>query len=60
MSDYQATPFSGEWNEDLELFLGWFLECMGAVDDRMKAKQFVYYLQASSDANELFEDLPDN
>jgi hypothetical protein len=59
MENYQATPFSGKWNEDPENFLGWFLQCMGAADDDTKARQFVYYLQASSDADEWFEDLPE-
>jgi hypothetical protein len=56
--DYQATPFRGEWNEDPENFLGWFLQCTSAADDEMKARHFVYYLQADSDADEWFEDLP--
>ena len=57
MANYQATPFGGEWNEDPNIFLSWFLECMGVADDKMKARQFVYYLQADSDADEWFEDL---
>jgi hypothetical protein len=60
MTNYQATPFRGEWNEDPKFFLGWFLQCMGAADDNMKAHQFVYYLQAGSDADEWFEDLPED
>jgi hypothetical protein len=59
MENYQATPFNGKWNEDPENFLGWFLQCMGTADDNTKASQFVYYLQASSDADEWFEDLPE-
>jgi hypothetical protein len=54
MTDYQATPFSGEWNEDPEIFLEWFLQCMSTADDNKKACQFVYYLQADSDADEWF------
>ena len=53
MMNYQAIPFGGEWNEDPEN-LG-----MGTVDDKTKACRFVYYLQADSDADEWFEDLPD-
>ena len=56
---YQATPFCGEWNEDLINFLGWFLQCMGAADDNKKARHFMYYLQADSDADEWFEELPE-
>ena len=59
MTVYKATPFSGEWNEDPELFLGWFLECTAAADDKTKARQFIYYLQADSEANEWFEELPE-
>ena len=54
-----SNPFGGEWNEDLENFLGWFLQCTGTVDDKTKACRFVYYLRADSDADEWFEDLPD-
>ena len=57
MANYQAIPFGGEWNEDPNIFLSWFLECMGVADDKTKARQFVYYLQADSDADEWFEDL---
>ena len=57
MTNYQATLFRREWNEDLVSFLGWFLQCMGAADDKTKAHQFVYYLQAYSDADEWFKDL---
>jgi len=59
MEDYQATPFSGEWDEDPKIFLGWFSQCVGAADDKTKARKFVYYLRASSDADEWFEDLPE-
>jgi hypothetical protein len=56
---YQATPFGGEWNEDPGNLLGWFLQCMGTADDELKARHFVYYLRAGSDADEWFEDLPE-
>ena len=59
MTVYKATPFSGEWNKDLELFLGWFLQCTAAADDKTKARQFIYYLQADSEADEWFEELPE-
>jgi hypothetical protein len=59
MTDYQATPFRGEWNEDPVNFLGWFLQCMGTADDKKKAHDFIYYLRAGSDADEWFEDLPE-
>lgn len=54
---YQATPFSGEWNEDPVIFLEWFMQCTIAMDDKTKARHFVYYLRAGSDADEWFEDL---
>ena len=59
MEYYQATPFSGEWDEleDPKLFLEWFLECTGTMDDETKAHHFIYYLQADSNAEEWFEDL---
>ena len=56
---YQATPFGGEWDEDPENLLGWFLQCMGTADDEKKACHFVYYLRAGSDADEWFEELPE-
>ena len=59
MENYLATPFSGEWDEDPKKFLGWFLQCTAAADDVKKAHDFVYYLQAGSNANEWFEDLPE-
>ena len=59
MAYYQATPFCWEWNEDPELFLGWFLQCKGAADDKTKVRQFIYYLQADSEADEWFEELPE-
>ena len=59
MTVYKVTPFSGEWDEDPKNFLGWFLQCMGAADDVRKAHDFVYYLQAGSDADEWFDNLLD-
>ena len=56
---YQATPFGGEWDENPENLLGWFLQCMGTADDEKKACHFVYYLRAGSDADEWFEELPE-
>ena len=58
-SHTQCRHFSGEWNEDPVAFLGWFRQCTGSADDKTRAKHFVYYLQAGSDADECFEDLPD-
>ena len=57
MEDYQAKPFAGEWNEDPKNFLGWFLICMGSADDNTKVHQFIYYLQANSDADEWYKEL---
>lgn len=57
MTRLQAIPFSGEWNEDPVDFLRWFLQCMGAADDKTKACHFIYYLKSDSYADEWFEDL---
>ena len=51
--------FHGTWNEDAEAFLDSYLECMGSVDDEKRARNFIYYLQADSDADEWFEELPE-
>jgi hypothetical protein len=59
MENYLATPFSGEWDEDPKKFLGWFLQCTAAADDARKAHDFIYYLRAGSNADEWFEDLPE-
>ena len=34
-----------------------YLECMGSADDEKRARSFIYYLQADSDADEWFEEL---
>ena len=51
--------FNGNWNEDAEGFLNSYLECMGSVDDEKRARNFIYYLQADSDADEWFAELPE-
>jgi len=51
--------FHGNWNEDAEAFLNSYLERMGSLDDEKLARSFVYYLQAESDADEWFEELPE-
>src|ERR1700678_2886207 len=51
-------PFGGDWNEDPKEFLDWFFQCMGTAGDEFKAKQFIYYLQADSYADEWYEELP--
>src|SRR5271168_5237277 len=51
-------PFGGDWNEDPKEFLDWFFQCMGTAGDEFKAKQFIYYLQAGSYADEWYEELP--
>ena len=43
--------FHGTWNEDAEAILDSYLECMGSVDDEKRARNFIYYLQADSDAD---------
>jgi hypothetical protein len=49
--------FHGNWNEDAKAFLNSYLECMGSADDEKRARDFIYYLQAGSDADEWFEEL---
>ena len=49
--------FHGTWNKDAEAILDSYLECMGSVDDEKRARNFIYYLQADSDADEWFEEL---
>ena len=51
--------FHGNWNEDAEAFLNSYLERMGSLDDEKRARSFIYYLQADSDADEWFEELPE-
>jgi len=51
-------PFGGDWNEDPKEFLDWFFQCMGTAGDEFKAKQFIYYLQADSYADEWYEEIP--
>src|SRR5271168_2677771 len=51
-------PFSGNWDEDPREFLNWFFQCMGTTSDNNKARSFRYYLQADSDADEWYEELP--
>jgi hypothetical protein len=51
--------FHGNWNEDAGAFLDSYLACMGSADDEKRARNFIYYLQADSDADEWFEELPE-
>src|SRR5271168_2177334 len=51
-------PFGGDWNEDPKEFLDRFFQCMATAGDEFKAKQFIYYLQAGSYADEWYEELP--
>ena len=46
-------------DEDPEEFLRWFLQRTRTGDDAFKARIFVNYLQAYSDADEWFEELPE-
>ena len=58
MTNYLATPFHGDrHDEDPSEFLSWFLQYMGKADKKMKARNFIYYLQADSLADEWFEEL---
>src|SRR5271168_4034141 len=51
-------PFGGNWDEDPREFLNWFFQCMGTTSDNNKVRSFRYYIQADSDADEWFEELP--
>jgi hypothetical protein len=51
--------FHGNWNEDAEAFLNSYLEYMGPADGEKRARSFIYYLQADSNADEWFEELPE-
>ena len=58
MTNYLATPFHGDrHDEDSSEFLSCFLQYMGTADKKMKAQNFIYYLQADSLADEWFEEL---
>ena len=58
MTNYLATPFHGDrHDEDPSEFLNWFLHYMGSADNKMKARNFIYYLQADSLADDWFEEL---
>jgi hypothetical protein len=58
MKNYLAIPFHGDrHDEDPSEFLNWFLQYMGTADSKMKARNFIYYLQADSLADEWFEEL---
>jgi hypothetical protein len=58
MTNYLATPFHGDrHDEDPSDFLNWFLQYMGTADNKMKARNFIYYLQADSLADEWLEEL---
>jgi hypothetical protein len=56
---YIISVFHGNWNEDAEAFLNSYLEYMGPADDKKRARSFIYYLQADSNAEEWFEELPE-
>jgi hypothetical protein len=58
MTNYLAIPFHGDRHDkDPSDFLNWFLQYMGTADNKMKARNFIYYLQADSLADEWFEEL---
>jgi hypothetical protein len=50
--------FHGDWNEDPKEFLNSYLKCTAAGDDKFKARQFINYLGAGSDADDWFDELP--
>ena len=58
MTNYLATPFHGDkYDENPAEFLDWFLQYMDLADNDTKARNFIYYLQADSLADEWFEEL---
>jgi hypothetical protein len=50
--------FHGNRNEDPREFITSYLQCTAANDDDFKARQFINYLGAYSDADEWFDELP--
>jgi hypothetical protein len=53
MINYLATPFHGDkYDEDPAEFL---CQHMGSADNNIKARHFIYYLQADSFADEWFK-----
>ena len=59
MPTEQVDPFHGDKeDENPEDFLRLFFRRMGTATDELKKKQFKYYLQADSAADEWFEGLP--
>jgi hypothetical protein len=61
MPTEQVDPFHGDKeDENPEDFLRSFFRRMGTASDDVKKKQFRYFLQADSAADEWFEELPDD
>ena len=50
--------FHGNWNEDPGAFLNSYLQCTAAGGDGFKARQFINYLGVDSDAEDWFDELP--
>jgi hypothetical protein len=50
--------FHGDWNEDPNEFLNLYLQCTAGGGDKFRARQFVNYLGAGSDADEWYDELP--
>ena len=50
--------FHGDRNEDPKEFLSTYLQCTAAGDNNFKARQFINYLGADSDADEWYDELP--
>ena len=50
--------FHGNWSEDPKEFLRLYLQCTAAGGDNFRARQFINYLGANSEADEWFEELP--
>jgi hypothetical protein len=51
--------FHGDWNEDPKEFLSIYLQSTAAGNDNFKARHFINYLGADSDAEDWFDELPE-
>lgn len=50
--------FHGDWNENPKEFLDLYLQCTAAGGDNFRARQFINYLGVYSDAEDWFDELP--
>ena len=50
--------FHGNWNDDPKEFLDSYIQCTATGNDDFKCRQFINYLGAGSDADDWFDELP--